>query len=195
MTERTFNQINQQESSAYMNGSRDMPTVLIDRKSGDVTVARLDKHTRTAYFTENGVAYEKPIALENLSDARQEELAAKLAGRALRGTVEVEPDDASTSLVEFDEAGLIKMPDWIKSDNQADEKAEVGALEEVSQADPLEELNPDVRAEVLLYRRAVQNKRDAEREKNFALAAEDGRAIYRVEQTLSPAAKAFLKLR
>lgn len=195
MNERTFNQINQQETSAYMNGSKDMPTVLIDRKSGNVTVARLDKNTRTAYFTENGVAYEKTIALENLSDAQQEELAEKLAGRALRGAVEIEPEVSPKSSVEFDENGLIKMPEWMRNNDQAQPVLEVAAVQEVEPtADPLDALDESVRAEVLSYRRAVQNKAEAEQAKNFALAAEDGRAIYRVEQALSPAVKAFLKL-
>ncbi len=195
MNERTFNQINQQETSAYMNGSKDMPTVLIDRKSGNVTVARLDKNTRTAYFTENGVAYEKTIALENLSDAQQEELAEKLAGRALRSTVEIEPEPTPVSSVEFDEDGLIKMPDWMRNNEQAQPVADVAAQEAVQAVDPLDALDESVRAEVLSYRRAVRNKTESEQAKNFAQAAEDGRAIYRVQQSLSPSAKAFLNLR
>ncbi|HRJ06559.1 MAG TPA: hypothetical protein PK096_03290 [Candidatus Saccharibacteria bacterium] len=151
----SFNQINEQVSSAYMNQSGDNPTVLIRRTSGNITVGRLDTDTRKVHFSENGEKWEKQVALENLSDAKQEQLATELAGRALRGVAETESEPS---------------------------------------VDPLEALDESVRAEVLLYRRAVQNKLNAEREKNFALAAEDGRAIYRVEQSLSPAAKAFLNL-
>jgi hypothetical protein len=162
----TFRQVNDQESSAYMNRSEDHPTVLIKRTSGDVSVGRLDKYTRDVHFSENGQELTKRIALENLTDARQEELAAELAGRALRGAVQLDSELAP----------------------------QVNGTEVQAEIDPLDALNDDVRGEVLLYRRTVQNKVDSERAKDFAQAAEDGRAIYRFEQTLSPAAKAFLKL-
>lgn len=200
----TFKQINDQESSAYMNGSGDYPTVLISRtkregeESGRVTVARLNKDTREAHFTEDGQKWTKTIALENLSDQRQGELAEELAGRALRGAVEMDANESvPKSTVEFDDDGLIKMPEWMKSSDhdQAVASLSMDAADAEPVHDPLDDLSDDVRGEVLQYRRTLQNKVESERAKDFAQAAEDGRAIYRFQQTLSPAAKAFLNLR
>lgn len=58
--------------------------------------------------------------------------------------------------------------------------------------DTFDNLSPEAQAEILDYRRAVQNKRDAEKEKDFALAAEDGRVIGRLLQAMSEEARQFL---
>lgn len=85
----TFNQVNEQESSAYRKGlkGRDaMPSVLIGRSDGRVTVGDLDKLTGNVYFEENGENWMHPnVPLEKLADTYQEKLAAELAGAALRG--------------------------------------------------------------------------------------------------------------
>ena len=86
----TYNQVNQQESSAYMNRSGADPTVLIkrsERSGGGVTVGRLDKSTRNVHFSEDGVdKYHPAVPLAELSDQRQAELAEELAGAALRSS-------------------------------------------------------------------------------------------------------------
>lgn len=146
----TYKQINQQESSAYMNRRDADPTVLLKRSDGRVTVGRLDMDTRE-------------VTMESLTDAHQERLAAELAGRALRGS-----------------EAAVTAPD---------------AQEQVAVEDALDQLPSSVKEEVLAYRRVVRNKQESERDKNFAQAAEDGRLIYRVQQSLSPAAKQFLGLK
>lgn len=126
MSERQiFNQINKQQSTAYRNGTFEDPTVLIKRTSGNVSVARLDIHSKTAHFhTEEGKVATKTISIEHLADEYQEQLAAELAGRALRGAG-VQIDEADTTLrrvpspvggvrQEFNEQGLIVMPNWNK---------------------------------------------------------------------------------
>jgi len=81
----TYNQVNQQESSAYRNRSGDQPTVLVKRTDGRVTVGRLDKETRDVSFTEDGQELMKPaVPMLELSDQRQMELAEELAGKPLR---------------------------------------------------------------------------------------------------------------
>jgi len=83
----TFNQINEQESSAYMNRSGAKPTVLIERSDGRITVGNLDRGTQNVLFTEKGADKMHPnVSLERLTDAHQEMLAAKLAGVALLGS-------------------------------------------------------------------------------------------------------------
>ena len=160
----SYKQINQQETTAYIDGSKTNPTVLVKRTDGRVTVGNLHKDSREVRFSENGDKLKKTVPMESLTDAHQELLAAELAGRALRGS------EVSISI------------------NAAEQ-------EQVAAIDPLDELPSDVRDEVLGYRRVVRNKQESERDKNFAQAAEDGRLIYRVQQSLSPAAKQFLGLR
>lgn len=197
MSERnTFNQVNQQETSAYISGTKDMPTVLIDRTGGNITVGRLDKNTKKVHFSENGQDWEKTASMEALSDGYQEVLAAKLAGRALRGVgiVEVAPSETPVSRVEFGQDGLIKVPDSIRG-AQGQPKTEAIAREAEPVIDPFDELDESVKAEVLSYRRVVRNKWESEQAKDFAQAAEDGRTIWSVGQSLSPAAKTFLNIR
>ena len=84
----TFNQINEQSSSAYMNGSNADPTVLVKRSDGRITVGRLDTEARDVHFSENGQELVKPsVSMEAFSDERQAQLAAELAGVALRHDV------------------------------------------------------------------------------------------------------------
>jgi len=193
----TFNQINKQASSAYMNRSGADPTVLVERKSGRITVGRLDADTKNVHFSEDGQDFIEPsVSMELLSDERQAQLAEKLAETPLR-------DNEAPAVIEK-RAELIEVPDWIKRElgdsalktpGMATEAPAVGSPNvEQAAADPLDALSDNVKAEVMEYRRAVQNKREAQRAKNFALAAEDGRAMYRVEQRLSLEAKAFLGL-
>lgn len=92
MSERyTYNQINDQISSAYMNRTGATPTVLVKRslRPGEnerrITVGRLNLDTREVHFSEDGREASKPVSMETLSDGRQAQLAAELAGRALRG--------------------------------------------------------------------------------------------------------------
>lgn len=60
--------------------------------------------------------------------------------------------------------------------------------------DPIDALSPTVKQEVLDYRRILYNKRQAEKDKDFAQAAEDKRQLYEVYKTLSNEAKTFLGL-
>lgn len=93
----TFNQVNQQESSAYMNRSGDKPTVLVKRSDGRVTVGRLDKETRSVDFSENGQELVKPgVPLVELSDQRQAELAEELAGKPLRSAEAIKVSERSS---------------------------------------------------------------------------------------------------
>jgi len=167
MTEKiTHNQINEQETSAYINQSAEMPTVLVRRSNGTIQTGYLDKAESEIYLSKD--EYGKPNtdglhkrirSPEAVSDREQEKLAAELAGVALRSEINTE---------------TIPRPDVIN--------------------DPFEQLADSVRAEVFNYRRALQNKRESEHAKDFAQAAEDGRAIYRVKQSLSPEAIKFLGL-
>jgi hypothetical protein len=101
----TFNQVNQQESSAYMSGSKAKPSVLIERSDGRITVGNLDKDTQHVYFTEDGVDKAHPnVPLEKLSDQHQEVLAAKLAGVALRGGESVEVKSVEQMITEVEAA-------------------------------------------------------------------------------------------
>jgi hypothetical protein len=85
----TFNQINRQNETAYLELSGADPTMLIRRTDGRVTVANYDTRTNSAYFEENGPKAHENMTPEELSDQHQEQLASELAGRALRG-VEVQ---------------------------------------------------------------------------------------------------------
>ena len=86
MEKRTFNQINEQESSAYRRGSDALPSVLIQRSDLGITVGNLDKHTGNVLFTEDGVYKMHPnVPLERLTDEHQQKLATLLAGKVLRG--------------------------------------------------------------------------------------------------------------
>lgn len=81
----SYNQINDQINSAYMNRGGDKPTVLIKRNDGRVTAGKLDQDTQDVDFQEDGVnrAHEA-VPLAELSDQRQAELAEELAGKPLR---------------------------------------------------------------------------------------------------------------
>lgn len=118
----TFNQVYEQESSAYRHRSNAKPSVLVERSSGQITVGNLDMSTRNVLFTEDGVDKMHPnVAIEKLSDQHQEMLAAKLAGVALRGNetgqvksieqqiadVETEMDKLRASMSEADQ-----IPAW-----------------------------------------------------------------------------------
>lgn len=75
----TYNQINEQISSAYMNRSDADPTVLVESTDGAIAVGRLEKGTHTVHFTEGGKEIVKQdTPLEVLSDEHQEKLAAEL---------------------------------------------------------------------------------------------------------------------
>lgn len=162
----TYNQINEQTRSAYMNRSDANPTVLVKRTDGRVTVGRLDKDIKNVHFSEEGKDWVRSATMESLSDDRQAHLAEELAGRALLGSGLEGGVDISTPTAQEQEPSI----------------------------DPFEQLPESVKEDVRDYRRAVRNKRESERDKDFAQAAEDGRAIYRVEQALSPEAKQFLGL-
>ena len=108
MSERyTYNQINDQISSAYMNRTGASPTVLVKRslRPGEnerrITVGRLNLDTREVHFSEDGREASKPISMETLSDKHQAQLATELAGVALRGDgVTAAPNEAETSSTE-----------------------------------------------------------------------------------------------
>ena len=76
----TFDQINQQISVNYRNGSKKGPTVLVPRSNSQITVAEYDPDSREVMFTgEDGLRYTKPVlSLEAVSDQYQENLAAEL---------------------------------------------------------------------------------------------------------------------
>ena len=76
----TFNQINQQISVNYRNGSEKGPTVLVPRGNSQIAVAEYDPDSREVMFTgEDGLRYTKPVlSLEAVSDQHQEMLAAEL---------------------------------------------------------------------------------------------------------------------
>ncbi|MGK2896260.1 MAG: hypothetical protein ACSLEY_01490 [Candidatus Saccharimonadales bacterium] len=98
----TYNQISEQESSAYMNQSGDDPTVLVKRTDGRITVGRLDMSSRNISFSENGEKMVEPgVSMEALSDKRQAQLAEELAGVALRSN-EVSKTVASNEQVQAD---------------------------------------------------------------------------------------------
>ncbi len=93
----TFNQINDQESSAYAQGhagdDRYNPNVLVKRSDGSISVGRYDKSTHDAgnlpvYDASGNVdplrVGKRKMALEAVSDQEQEALAAELAGEKLR---------------------------------------------------------------------------------------------------------------
>ena len=75
----TYHQIDEQSSSARLNGKDDNPTVLVHRSDDRITVARLDKGTRTVHFTEGGKERYKTMPLEAFSDQWQGDLAEELA--------------------------------------------------------------------------------------------------------------------
>lgn len=85
----TFDQVNKQIRSAYMRRSAELPSVLVSRTDGRVTVGRVDTSTHKVYFNENGQDYSKRVSHEAMSDQVQEKLAEALAGMALRSQVEV----------------------------------------------------------------------------------------------------------
>ena len=76
----TFNQINQQISANYRNGSEKGPTVLVRRSSGSITVAEFNPNSQKMEFTgEDGRRYTKSVlSSEAVSDQYQENLAAEL---------------------------------------------------------------------------------------------------------------------
>ncbi len=161
----TYNQVNEQQSSAYLNQSGANPTVLVKRTDGRISVGRLEMDgSRDVRFSDNGEKLAKKVSIESVSDLHQAKLAEELAGRALRGS-------------------------GIDLDDQVSPEQQVALI------DPIDQLPLSVREEVLTYRRVLQNKRESERDKRFAQAAEDGRLIYRVEQSLSIEAKHFLNLK
>ena len=65
---------------------------------------------------------------------------------------------------------------------------------ESADTDAFNALAIDVQDEIRLYRQAQQYKRESERSKDFAQAADDGRYLYDVRNGLSPSAKEHLKL-
>jgi len=120
--ERTYNQINQQESAAYMNRSNDDATVLIERNHSErITVGRLDKDTRKVYFKENGQVWEKRISMDALTDEHQQALATALAGRALRSEIAVgEPITTETSVETESEAIAERLAEIANKYNEND---------------------------------------------------------------------------
>lgn len=90
----TFNQVNEQQSSAYMDGSNEKPTVLVKRTDRRVTVGKLDRSTGDVDFQEDGLDKAKlAIPLAELSDQRQVELAEELAGKPLRDNETVQTSE------------------------------------------------------------------------------------------------------
>lgn len=83
---------------------------------------------------------------------------------------------------------ITHMPDFGKKD-VAPESTPVKP-----ERDLVDDLPEGVRAEVLDYRRVLRNKRESERQGNWAQAADDGRAIGRVRGSLSREALDFLKI-
>lgn len=86
----TYNQVNEQQSAAYINQSNENPTVLIPRKDGRITTGRLDTSTHKVHFTEDNQSYEKSVSPEAMSDQVQEKLAEALADTALRSEVGID---------------------------------------------------------------------------------------------------------
>ncbi len=85
MEKQTFNQISEQESRSYRRQDGRLPSVLIERTDGRITVGNLDKHTGNVLFTEDGRDLYKPnVPVELLTDEHQAKLAAALAGTAVR---------------------------------------------------------------------------------------------------------------
>lgn len=90
----SYNQINEQESSAYVSGGDMRADVLIKQPSGGVTVGRLDKATGNVHVTEDGQEELYPnVPLERLTDEHQGMLARELAGIALLGDTVYVPRD------------------------------------------------------------------------------------------------------
>ena len=104
MKEQTFEQINQQQTTAYRKQSDTMPTVLIERSDKTITVGNLDMRTQDVLFTEDGQIKAHPnVPAELLTDEHQQKLAAVLAGVALRGSeqtplIEEQPKDTFESV-------------------------------------------------------------------------------------------------
>jgi hypothetical protein len=68
------------------------------------------------------------------------------------------------------------------------------SVEEEERDEVFDALPSEVQREVLNYRTAVGNQVEARRRKDYAQAAEDGRSIFAVQQSLSPQAKRYLGL-
>lgn len=151
----TFKQVNDQETSAYINGTRDNPTVLFRRTDGSIDVGRVDKHTRIVEFDEGT----KRLALESLSDQHQMELANELAASRFdtEAGVDTLPSaemarrlggQAAANLVELDDNGMIVFPfDGSDAEPAAQELAvpQHGSSAEV----PFAESSPSAQAEAL----------------------------------------------
>lgn len=85
MEKQTFNQVTEQISNAYIEGNDALPSVLIKRSDGRVTVGRLDPDTQNVHFSEDGKSkMHGNVPVERLSDTYQAELAEELAGKQLR---------------------------------------------------------------------------------------------------------------
>jgi hypothetical protein len=85
----TYDQINEQRSSAYMNRSNADPSVLLKRTDGRITTGRLMAGINRVYFSENGQDFSKAVKREAISDQYQQQLAEDLAGAALRSEVKI----------------------------------------------------------------------------------------------------------
>jgi len=117
----------------------------------------------------------------------------EVAGEVLRKQAQEDlGQEAAEQMVDFDDDRTSDQDDDLFRASSAAQRVMEGSQEQEVQADPLAELPAGVKDEVLAYRRAVSNKAQAERDKDFALAAEDGRDIARIRQTLSKPAKDFL---
>lgn len=154
---------------------------------------------------------EKDVPVARLQELARERREQRLASQGTAKIVKVASDPIPEPVHPRREYTDEEKLDWARPRSEilamirADELAEQGRrdsgadigtpkIEHESSIDPFEELPQNVKDEVLAYRRVLQNKRESERDKNFALAAEDGRAIYRVKQSLSKEAKQFLGL-
>ncbi len=136
----TFNQINDQVSSAYRKQDAIEPAVLIERSDGRITTGKLEIGTRNVLFSEDGLDKMRPnVSLEKLSDQNQERLAAELAGVALHGSA---VDSGVENQESSDEARIAELEasiDAIRASFSAEDQ--VGVWQFASSRFPHEEQN------------------------------------------------------
>lgn len=151
----TYNQVNEQESSAYINRRDDQPTVLVKRTDGRVTVGRLDKATNNVSFSENGQKWWKEVPLRTLADQGQMDLAQELAGKPLR-------DDEAQNGPE--EQPRVNHDIGVRAVQQAAERPQQSRQEQLQSQLDIIGAKYDQEGSLNLWRYAsgVMNKRDAQ---------------------------------
>jgi|GEM_PF-1512053 len=133
---------------------------------------------RIVQKTENGKVLTKALRLSELEAVRE-----KLDDK-LKLDLGTEATEAAGVEEPLDLGHIEAVPDSV--DGQSEDAVEAEIVY------PFDALPKEVQDEVTGYRNAVQSKVDAERNKDFAGAADAGRWIYEVGKRLSPQAQAFV---